>query len=74
MENAKKKGLANAHNIDVSNAPTKLQDKLKDIHERYADVFAPDLTIGYNGAAGSHKVRLQFADENRPQTARSHVP
>ena len=69
-----KKGIENANNIDVSRAPKQLQEKLKSAHLQHADVFSPDLTIGYNGYSGKHLVRLQFADENRPQMTKCHVP
>ena len=70
----KKIGVKNAEAIDVSRAPKQLQDKLRAAHLKYANVFAPDLTIGYNGSSGPRSVRLQFADENRPQMSKCHVP
>ena len=69
-----KVAINNASNIDISKAPSKLQNKLKQAHLQYADVFAPDLTVGYNGNSGEHIVRLQFADDNRPQMTKCHVP
>ena len=66
--------LLNTSKIDISRAPPKLQTKLEKAHTLYADVFAPDLTIGYNGNSGKHQVRLQFADENRPRMSKCHVP
>ena len=47
-----KKAIENASNIDLSRAPPQLQTRLKQAHLQYADVFAPDLTIGYNGNSG----------------------
>ena len=67
-------GIENAKSIDISRAPVQLHDKLRSAHLQYADVFSPDLTLGYNGYAGQHFVRLQFADDNRPQMSKCHVP
>ena len=69
-----KTAINNASSIDISKAPSHLQAKLKQAHIQYADVFAPDLTIGYNGKSGEHFVRLQFADDNRPQMSKCHIP
>ena len=69
-----KTAIKNAASIDISKAPSHLQAKLKQAHMQYADVFAPDLTIGYNGKSGEHFVRLQFADDNRPQMSKCHIP
>ena len=60
-------GIRNAQSSDISRAPTQLHEKLRSAHLQYADVFSPDLTLGYNGFAGKHFVKLQFAEENRPQ-------
>ena len=70
----KNKGVENVKNINVSTVPEHLRGKLMAAHLKYAEVFSPDLTIGYNGFSGKHKVRLQFADENRPQMTKCHVP
>ena len=69
-----REAVQNASSIDISRAPPQLQTKLKQAHLHYADVFAPDLTLGYNGYSGEHFVRLQFADENRPQMSKCYVP
>ena len=74
FSNLEEIAIKNASEIDVSRAPLKLQQKLKDAHLLYADVFAPDLSTGYNGFSGQHLVRLQFADENRPRMSKCHVP
>ena len=74
LANIDKTAVNNAENIDVSKAPTNLQVKLRKAHLQYADVFAPDLSTGYNGRSGEHFVRLQFADDNRPQMSKCHVP
>ena len=63
----------NASSIDISIAPSQLQAKLKQAHIQYADVFAPDLTVGYNGKSGEHFGRLQFVDDNRPQMSKCHI-
>ena len=67
-------GIKNAKSIDISRAPVQLHEKLKLAHLQYADVFTPDLTNGYNGFSGRHYVKLQFADENKPQMSKCHVP
>ena len=69
-----REAVQNASSIDISRAPHQLQTKLKQAHLHYADVFAPDLTLGYNGYSGEHFVRLQFADKNRPQMSKCYVP
>ena len=74
FSNLEEIAIKNASSIDVSRAPPKLQIKLKQAHLMYADVFAPDLRYGYNGFSGKHKVRLQFADENRPRMSKVHIP
>ena len=68
------KAIENASKIDVSRAPEQLQQKLISAHLQFANVFAPDLTTGYNGFSGKHLVKLQFADENRPHMTKRHVP
>ena len=73
-ETLQEKGLLNAKNIDVTRAPKHLQEKLKQAHIQFSDVFAPDLSTGYNGHSGTHQVKLRFADEDRPQMSKSHVP
>ena len=36
------------------------------INRQYQDVFQPSLINGYNGSAGSHTVKLHWADSSRP--------
>ena len=67
-------GKENARKIDVSRAQKHLQLKLADAHEKFSDVFEPDLSLGYNGFSGPHFVRLHFADENRPQMNNCKIP
>ena len=57
-----KLGILNANKIDISRVPHQLREKLRKAHRQYSNVFIPDLTMGYNGHSGNHKVRLQFAD------------
>ena len=68
------KGIENAAKIDISRVPPKLQNKVKEAHLKYSNVFIPDLTQGYNGHSGKHSVRLQFADENRPMMNKCKIP
>ena len=73
-EELEDKGKENAKAIDLSRAPKQLQEQLKVAHLKYSDVFSPDLTEGYNSKSGSHLVRLRFADENRPEMKKCHIP
>ena len=74
LPNLRQTAVENASKIDISRAPKQLHPKLQAAHLQYADVFAPDLSVGYNNYSGDHLVRLQFADENRPQMSKCHVP
>ena len=66
--------VENAKKIDLTRAPKHLQKQLYQAHLQYADVFAPDLSVGYNGKLGPHVVKLRFADDNRPQMSKCHIP
>ena len=54
FSNLEETAVKHASEIDISRAPLKLQSKLKHAHLMYADVFAPDLSTGYNGYSGQH--------------------
>ena len=73
-EELEKKGKEKAKSIDISRAPKQLQEQLKSAHLKFSDVFIPDLTQGYNSESGPHLIRLRFADENRPEMTRCHIP
>ena len=56
------KGIENAKKIDISRVPVQLQNKLLKAHIQFADVFSPDLTVGYNGYSGQHFNLLMTID------------
>ena len=47
-------------------------DYIKEINEKYRDVFNEDLSIGYNGHFGTHKCRLNWANDSRPPASKVH--
>ena len=47
---------------------------IQKIHNTYKAVFDPDLQEGYNGAAGSHYVKLHWADSSRPPANKMYAP
>ena len=46
--------------------PPELVNSIDKLHHKFSTVFNKDLTQGYNGAAGPHTCRLNWAGETRP--------
>ena len=61
-------------NINTSVLNDNQIKSIKDVHNKFNDVFNGQLSGGYNGAFGKHVVSLQWADESRPKTSKLYTP